>query len=252
MTPEQKARELIDDQLHQTGWAVQSASEMDISAARGVAVREFALDTGFADYLLYGDCQALGTIEAKPEGHTLASPLTMPDRNDRNRHTSDRPRPPSPLEAAQRAVPDCRQRPAYCNPFPSGVQLDGPGRGNARRARSRFGARQPLDRVQLALWAAGRLQWQAKEANANRNAGYALDIINKRAIMPFVVTQPCEGCISTACVDVCPATCFHRGDGILLIDPQECIDCGLCVQACPVGAIFPSLGFLISGLHILI
>ncbi len=56
--------------------------------------------------------------------------------------------------------------------------------------------------------------------------------------MPFIVTQPCEGCISTACVDVCPATCFHRGEGILLIDPQECIDCGLCVQECPVEAIF--------------
>ena len=60
--------------------------------------------------------------------------------------------------------------------------------------------------------------------------------------MPFVVTQPCEGCISTACVDVCPATCFHRGNSILLIDPRECIDCGLCVQACPVGAIFPESG----------
>jgi ferredoxin len=56
--------------------------------------------------------------------------------------------------------------------------------------------------------------------------------------MPFIVTQPCEGCISTACVDVCPATCFHRGNDILLIDPEECIDCGLCVQECPVDAIF--------------
>ena len=71
MTPEQKAREEIDDQLQQTGWAVQSAGEMDISAARGVAVREFPLKTGVADYLLYADCKALGTIEAKPEGHTL-------------------------------------------------------------------------------------------------------------------------------------------------------------------------------------
>ena len=71
MTPEQEAREEIDDQLHQTGWAVQSASEMDISAARGVAVREFPLKTGFADYLLYADAKALGTIEAKPEGFTL-------------------------------------------------------------------------------------------------------------------------------------------------------------------------------------
>jgi len=44
MTPEQKARKLIDDQLQQTGRAVQSADEMDITAARGVAVREFALE----------------------------------------------------------------------------------------------------------------------------------------------------------------------------------------------------------------
>ncbi|MEI8373642.1 MAG: DEAD/DEAH box helicase family protein [Planctomycetota bacterium] len=50
---------------------MQSADEMDISAARGVAVREFPLKTGVADYLLYGDCKALGTVEAKPEGHTL-------------------------------------------------------------------------------------------------------------------------------------------------------------------------------------
>ncbi len=71
MTPEQEAREEIDDQLHQTGWAVQSADEMDITAARGVAVREFPLKTGFADYLLYADAKALGTIEAKPEGFTL-------------------------------------------------------------------------------------------------------------------------------------------------------------------------------------
>ena len=68
MTPEQEAREEIDDQLHQTGWAVQSADEMDITAARGVAVREFPLETGFADYLLYADAKALGTIEAKPKG----------------------------------------------------------------------------------------------------------------------------------------------------------------------------------------
>jgi hypothetical protein len=44
---------------------------MDISAGRGMAVREFPLDTGFAAYLLYADAKAIGTIEAKPEGHTL-------------------------------------------------------------------------------------------------------------------------------------------------------------------------------------
>ena len=56
---------------------MQSADEMDISAARGVAVREFPLKTGFADYLLYADAKALGTIEAKPKGHTLTGVETQ-------------------------------------------------------------------------------------------------------------------------------------------------------------------------------
>ncbi len=52
MTPEQKARELIDEQLDQTGWAVQSADKMNISAARGVAVREFPLKASFNEKVL--------------------------------------------------------------------------------------------------------------------------------------------------------------------------------------------------------
>ena len=71
MTPEQKAREKIDQQLVQCGWLVQNHRDMNISAGPGVAIREFPLTTGFADWLLYGNCKALGTIEAKPEGHTL-------------------------------------------------------------------------------------------------------------------------------------------------------------------------------------
>ena len=70
MTPEQEARQKIDQQLVQCGWLVQSAGEMNISAGRGVAIREFPLKTGFADYLLYADCKAIGGIEAKPEGYT--------------------------------------------------------------------------------------------------------------------------------------------------------------------------------------
>jgi type I restriction enzyme, R subunit len=71
MTPEQKARQEIDRQLAQCGWIVQNYRDMNISAGLGVAIREFPLKTGFADWLLYGNCKALGTIEAKPEGHTL-------------------------------------------------------------------------------------------------------------------------------------------------------------------------------------
>jgi ferredoxin len=56
--------------------------------------------------------------------------------------------------------------------------------------------------------------------------------------MAFVVTEPCLGCKYTDCVVVCPANCFHEGDQMLFIDPQECIDCAACAPECPVDAIF--------------
>lgn len=56
--------------------------------------------------------------------------------------------------------------------------------------------------------------------------------------MAMVVTKPCEGCKYTDCVVVCPTDCFHEGESMLFIDPEECIDCGACVPECPVGAIF--------------
>ena len=77
MTPEQEARRQIDRQLTECGWLVQKASEMNISAGRGVAIREFPLQTGFADYLLYADCKAIGVIESKREGHTLTGVETQ-------------------------------------------------------------------------------------------------------------------------------------------------------------------------------
>ncbi|QDU44302.1 Type I restriction enzyme R protein [Symmachiella dynata] len=72
MTPEEKARKHIDHQLAQCGWIVQHRDEMNIMAGLGVAVREFPLKTGFADYLLYVDGRVAGVVEAKPEGHTLS------------------------------------------------------------------------------------------------------------------------------------------------------------------------------------
>ena len=56
--------------------------------------------------------------------------------------------------------------------------------------------------------------------------------------MAFVVTEPCIKCKHTNCVDVCPVACFKEGVNMLVIDPDECIDCGLCVPECPVDAIF--------------
>jgi ferredoxin len=67
--------------------------------------------------------------------------------------------------------------------------------------------------------------------------------------MPFIITDPCIGTKDTACVDVCPVDCIHpRKDEpefeqatMLYIHPEECIDCGACVPACPVAAIYDSV-----------
>jgi len=77
MTPEQRARLNIDQQLVQSGWIVQSRSDLDITAGLGVAIREFPLKRGFVDYLLYADVRAIGVVEAKPEGHTLTGVETQ-------------------------------------------------------------------------------------------------------------------------------------------------------------------------------
>ena len=56
--------------------------------------------------------------------------------------------------------------------------------------------------------------------------------------MTYVVTESCIKCKYTDCVDVCPVDCFREGPNMLVIDPDECIDCTLCVPECPVEAIF--------------
>src|SRR5437667_131267 len=56
--------------------------------------------------------------------------------------------------------------------------------------------------------------------------------------MTYVVTETCIRCKYTDCVDVCPVDCFREGPNFLVIDPDECIDCTLCVAECPVEAIY--------------
>jgi ferredoxin len=55
--------------------------------------------------------------------------------------------------------------------------------------------------------------------------------------MTFVVLESCIKCKYTDCVEVCPVDCFHEGPNMLVIDPEECIDCTLCEPECPVEAI---------------
>jgi ferredoxin len=56
--------------------------------------------------------------------------------------------------------------------------------------------------------------------------------------MTHVVTESCIKCKYTDCVDVCPVDCFHEGPNMLVIDPDECIDCAVCIPECPVNAIY--------------
>ncbi len=57
--------------------------------------------------------------------------------------------------------------------------------------------------------------------------------------MTYVVTEACIKCKYSDCVEVCPVDCFYEGENMLVINPSECIDCGVCEPECPIGAIKP-------------
>ncbi len=57
--------------------------------------------------------------------------------------------------------------------------------------------------------------------------------------MTYVVTEACIKCKYTDCVEVCPVDCFYEGENMLVIHPDECIDCGVCEPECPAEAIIP-------------
>ncbi len=57
--------------------------------------------------------------------------------------------------------------------------------------------------------------------------------------MTYVVTDACIKCKYTDCVEVCPVDCFYEGENMLVINPEECIDCGVCEPECPAEAILP-------------
>ena len=57
--------------------------------------------------------------------------------------------------------------------------------------------------------------------------------------MTYVVTEDCIKCKFMDCIDVCPVDCFYEGENMLVIHPEECIDCGVCEPECPAEAIYP-------------
>ena len=80
MKPEEKARQKIDQLLTDAGWTIQDYKDLNLGASLGVAIREFSLKSGFADYLLFIDRKAAGVIEAKKVGTTLTSTEYQTDK----------------------------------------------------------------------------------------------------------------------------------------------------------------------------
>lgn len=68
--------------------------------------------------------------------------------------------------------------------------------------------------------------------------------------MTYVVTDNCVRCKYTDCVSVCPVDCFYEGENMLVIDPEACIDCGVCVTECPAEAISPESADLVKWVEI--
>ena len=62
---------------------------------------------------------------------------------------------------------------------------------------------------------------------------------NANPLMTYIVNENCIKCKLTDCVEVCPVDCFYEGENMLVIHPDECIDCGVCEPECPVDAIQP-------------
>ena len=59
--------------------------------------------------------------------------------------------------------------------------------------------------------------------------------------MTYIVKDECIKCKLTDCVEVCPVDCFYEGENMLVINPDECIDCGVCEPECPIDAIKPDV-----------
>jgi NAD-dependent dihydropyrimidine dehydrogenase PreA subunit len=82
---------------------------------------------------------------------------------------------------------------------------------------------------------AGLDQVVARSALAER----APQLVADCALVTYIIAEPCIDIKDLSCVDVCPVDCIHVFDRMLIIDPEECIDCGACEPECPVEAIFP-------------
>ena len=89
------------------------------------------------------------------------------------------------------------------------------------------------------LWAAASLAAADRMRYANPGKSIVSEPILSESWMTYVVTEACIKCKYTDCVEVCPVDCFYEGENMLVIHPDECIDCGVCEPECPADAIKP-------------
>src|SRR3972149_2056964 len=118
LTPEDKAREIIDSLLEKSGWHVCNLNDANIHAHRGVVIRNFPLKSGhgFADYIFYVDGKAAGVIEAKKAGETLTG---VEIQSDKYKHGL-----PDALRAWYRPLPFCYQSTGIETRFTNGLDPD--------------------------------------------------------------------------------------------------------------------------------
>ena len=84
----------------------------------------------------------------------------------------------------------------------------------------------------------------ASPGTSHTRVAAPMDVAEQRLLahvshMAFIVGEPCIKCKYTDCAEVCPVNCFYEGPNMLVIDPDECIDCAVCIPECPVNAILP-------------
>jgi ferredoxin len=81
---------------------------------------------------------------------------------------------------------------------------------------------------------------RALARNAVHRAAARSRYVRKEVLnVTYIIAEPCIDVKDKSCVDVCPVDCIHEFERMLVIDPEECIDCGACEPECPVEAIFP-------------
>ena len=95
-----------------------------------------------------------------------------------------------------------------------------------------------FDRVVARSAIAERLPALVDELTRDRPVSRPLELRSDPE-MTYIITEPCIDVKDKSCIDVCPVDCIHESDRMLVIDPEECIDCGACEPECPVEAIFP-------------